>query len=586
MSDHLTKERLSSVAKVWDFSNPDWIQRLFDQESLLPDLPLNDVEAQLAVDMFNRIRLPDVTGKPELRDAAGEWFRDIVRAVFGSMEERDGGREPIRRVREVLALVSKKNSKTTGGAAIMLVALLMNQRPEAEFFLLGPTQAISGIAFRRVKGMINADPELTKMFIIRDHTKEIEDIETKSILKIATFDMAVVTGCLPSGVLVDEIHLLAKIKNAEEIIDQLRGGFVARPDAFIIFISTQSNAPPRGVFKKILYLARSIRDGVVEGMGATILPILYEFPEDIQIGKEQKWKDPELWPLVLPNLGKSVDIDELKRLYATADNSVDREAALQKFAAQHLNVQPGMARHDARWDGVEHWANCADKTLTLDELIQRSEVITAGIDSGGNYDFLSLTLVGRCAETGDYLCWTKSWCYEAVKNKFKEISETIDDFVGDGDLVFCDEESQNTDIDEAVEILCQVHAAGLFPPEEAIGLDSDNIKEIEDTIVAAEIPHELLANIRQGFALSSSIWGAERRLRNKTLWHAGQEILEWCVGNVAAVLAYSGVKFEKQTESSKIDPVIAMINAIALMDRNPEAGSVGSIYDTQGITFI
>jgi hypothetical protein len=36
---------------------------------LIPDLPLlNHVAAQRAVDVFDRLRLPDVTGKPLLKD--------------------------------------------------------------------------------------------------------------------------------------------------------------------------------------------------------------------------------------------------------------------------------------------------------------------------------------------------------------------------------------------------------------------------------------------------------------------------------------------------------------------------------------
>jgi hypothetical protein len=43
------------------------------------------------VAIFNNLRLPDVPGQPAMAEAAGDWFRDIVRAAFGSLD-RTGAR--------------------------------------------------------------------------------------------------------------------------------------------------------------------------------------------------------------------------------------------------------------------------------------------------------------------------------------------------------------------------------------------------------------------------------------------------------------------------------------------------------------
>jgi phage terminase large subunit-like protein len=83
---------------------------------------------------------------------------------------------------KIFALVPKKNSKTTGGAAVALTALLMNERPNAELLLVGPTQEIAQLAFDQASGMIEADPDgyLQKRFLVRDHVKTIEDRLTGS----------------------------------------------------------------------------------------------------------------------------------------------------------------------------------------------------------------------------------------------------------------------------------------------------------------------------------------------------------------------------------------------------------------------
>ena len=140
---------------TWSFACPDWVDRLKSGRSLVPDLPLNAEEAARAVAIFNKLRLPDVPGQPRLADAAGDWFRDIVRAVFGSLDEATGAR----RVSEVFCLVPKKNSKTTGAAALAITAMLMNKRPNAEMLLVGPTQEVANLAFQQAVGMIEADDE-------------------------------------------------------------------------------------------------------------------------------------------------------------------------------------------------------------------------------------------------------------------------------------------------------------------------------------------------------------------------------------------------------------------------------------------
>src|SRR5690606_9976609 len=169
--------------------------------------------------------------------------RDIVRAIFGSLI--DGSRM----APEVLALVPKKNSKTTGGAAITLTGLLMNARPRAEFIYVGPTQEVADLAFQQTVGMIEADEYLTKRFHVAHHTKTITDRRNKARLKVKTFDMKVVTGSKPSFILLDELHLMATINGAGRIIGQIRGGMLPNPEAVMVMITTQSDQPPAGPFK-------------------------------------------------------------------------------------------------------------------------------------------------------------------------------------------------------------------------------------------------------------------------------------------------------------------------------------------------
>src|SRR5690606_18604977 len=70
---------------AWDLSCPDWWQRLQSGRSLVPDLPLTP-DGDRAVRIFNKLRLADVPGTPTMEEAGGDWFRDIVRAMFGCID--------------------------------------------------------------------------------------------------------------------------------------------------------------------------------------------------------------------------------------------------------------------------------------------------------------------------------------------------------------------------------------------------------------------------------------------------------------------------------------------------------------------
>jgi phage terminase large subunit-like protein len=103
--------------------------------------------------------------------------------------------------------------------------------------------------------------------------------------------------------------VLGKMPRAKKAMVQLRGGMQPFPEAFLSIITTQSDEAPAGVFKaEDLEKARAIRDGRRTGR---MLPVLYEFPTEMQEDPARPWRDPENWPMVMPNLGRSIQLPTL-----------------------------------------------------------------------------------------------------------------------------------------------------------------------------------------------------------------------------------------------------------------------------------
>jgi phage terminase large subunit-like protein len=465
---------------------------------------------------------------------------------------------------------------TTGGAAIAITAALVNQRPRAEILLVGPTQDVADLAYKQAEGMILADDEgyLQKRFHLRDHVKEIKDRRTGATIKIKTFDMRVMTGSKPVVVLVDELHVMSSFSYASRVIGQIRGGLMPNLESLLIFITTQSDEPPAGVFKAELQYARGVRDGRITEE-VRMLPVLYEFPEAMQTDPGRPWRDPKNWPMVLPNLGRSITIDRLRADYAAAREK--GEAEERRWASQHLNVEIGLALHSDRWRGADYWLQAADRTLDLDGLIERSDVVVIGIDGGGLDDLYGVAVLGRCKQTRHWLLWNRAWAHNDVLAARPEIAERLRDFEKAGELVICQQPLD--DVLGVADIAERLWREGLLPKKDGIGVDPSGIADTADELAARQLG-DTVAGVPQGWRHSGRAWSLERKLKDGTIRHAGQALMAWCVGNAKAVQKGNAVQIDKQAAGkAKIDPLIATFNAVELMSRNPVSARAEDIIE-------
>lgn len=556
----------------WNLSCPDWEQRLRDGRAPIPDLPLTS-HGDRAVAVYDRLRLADVTGTPTLADASGDWFREIVRAMFG-------GYDPVTRaryIRELFALVPKKNSKTTYGAlGLMLTALLLNERPYAPFLMTAPVQDTAELAFAAVEGAIALDPVLEKKLWVRGHKKTIVHRQTKAELEIITFDPKVVTGKKVVGALIDEVHVLGKMARADKALLQLRGGMQPFPEAFLAMITTQSDEPPTGVFKDELAKARDIRDG--KRVGA-MLPVLYEFPQAMQEDPAKPWRDPKNWPMVTPNLGRSIELQRL--VEECRDEEAKGEGALRTWASQHLNIQIGMALLANRWAGAEFWERQGKRPkMTLQDLLARSEVVTVGIDGGGLDDLLGLTVVGREIGTEKWLTWSHAWAHPVALERRKSEESKYRDLEDAGDLTIIEE--LPGDVSAVAAVVREIFEVGLLA---SVGMDPEKTHKVMlQALVDAGIPEEIIFGISQGWKLVGAMTVAERKLAEAMLEHGAQLLMAWSVANAKVEPRGNASLITKQASgTAKIDPLMALLNGVSLMALNPAAMVLGDDYELMAV---
>lgn len=542
----------------------DWEQRIISGQSLIPFEPLFPDEARQALDVFGSLRMVDAAGSPLMCETVRPWVNDFVSSIFGAYDPNSGRRL----INEFMLLISKKNGKSTIAAGIMLTALLRNWRQSGEFIILAPTKEIADNSYKPIRDMIAADDELSALLQVQDHLRTVTHRGTKATLKVVAADSDTVSGKKAIGVFIDELWVFGKRVHAANMLREATGGLASRPEGFVIYATTQSDDPPAGVFRAKLLYARGVRDGRI--IDPKFLPVLYEFPK--QMLDDGAHRQAENAHITNPNMGLSVDVEFIERGYKQAQE--DGEEEFRGFLAKHLNVEIGLALLSDRWAGADFWEQQVIPAYSLEDLIARSEIIALGADGGGLDDLLGFAAVGRCATTRRWLAWTRAWAHPSVLERRKQDAPRFRDFAKDGHLVLV--ARIGDDVAEVAELTARVEASGKL---DKVGVDPSGLGGILDAMIEAKVPEEKIVGISQGWKMTGSIKTAERKLAEGVLVHGGQPMMAWCVGNARIVPSGNAVLITKQASgSAKIDPLMALLNAVSLMSLNPESAPQPGIY--------
>ncbi len=565
----------------WSTACPDWTDRIVERRSLVPFDPLFPDEAAAALAVFQSLRIVDVPGKPTFGEACEPWVFDFVQAIFGAYDAANAKRL----IRDFFLLISKKNGKSTIAAAIMLTALIRNWRNSAELLILAPTLEIAKNSYGPAADMVRTDPELSDLLHIQDNFRQITHRITRAVLKVVAADTDSVGGKKASFVLVDELWIFGKRSHADAMLREATGGLVSRPEGFVIYLSTQSDEPPAGVFKEKLDYFRDVRDGKV--VDSKSLGVLYEFPPAMVESKA--YLEPTWWFVTNPNIDRSVNAEWLLDKLTEAQRGDG--SALRTHLAKHLNVEIGMALRANRWPGAEFWLPRAalPGTLTFEALLERSEVITVGLDGGGLDDLYGFCAVGRerrADREADVLkqrwfAWAHAYCHRSVLKRRPNIASKLLDFAKAGELTIVDD-----DLGDIEDIVAKIEAIKLAGILGSVDVDPAGLGEMVSALGTIGVTQEadLLVAVPQGYGLMNAIKTTERKLARGTMIHSGSTLMNWAVSNLKIEPTATAIRATKQNAGdAKIDPVMALFDAVVGMSLNPEPVRARSVYEERGL---
>ncbi|PHE70870.1 terminase large subunit [Bacillus wiedmannii] len=234
-------------------------------------------------------------GKPFLLEL---WQKAMTAALFGFVHKTDG----IRKYREFMLIVARKNGKSAWGSAIALYLMVADNEPGPEIVSAATKKDQAKIIWSEAKRMVKKSPVLSKR--IRTLVAEMISDFNDGSFKPLSSDSNTLDGLNVHCSLIDELHAIEDKNLYDVIVD----GMTAREQPISI-ITTTAGTVREGIFDIKYEEAERIINGYDDPEGykdERVLPIIYE------LDKREEWIDPKCWKKANPGLGTIKNEDQLR----------------------------------------------------------------------------------------------------------------------------------------------------------------------------------------------------------------------------------------------------------------------------------
>lgn len=233
-------------------------------------------------------------GKPFILEV---WQKALVAATFGIVHKISG----LRKYKEVLLVVARKNGKSTLAAGIGLYMQLADGEPGAEIYACATKKDQAKIIWLESKRMVKKSKSLLRR--VKPLVGELVADFNDSFFRPLGRDSDSLDGLNVNCALLDEIHAWTDKNLYDVIVD----GTTAREEP-LIFITTTAGTVRECVYDIKYDEAERVINGYDDNDGYkddTLLPIIYELDSRIE------WLDEECHIKANPGLGTIKRVDQL-----------------------------------------------------------------------------------------------------------------------------------------------------------------------------------------------------------------------------------------------------------------------------------
>ncbi len=397
------------------------------------------------------------------------------------------------------------------------------------------------------RSMAMKNPSFINANKVKVLAHKITHPESNSVARALSADYGGMDGLNDVLAVADELHQMRR-----EVFEVITSGMSKRKDSLLLCITTAgSDTSSIGYFQS--QFAKKVATGEVED--ESFFSAVYTLDDD------DYWADESVWIKANPNLEISVDIDSLR---AKSEKALVSPSDIPNFKIKHLNLW--ISEANAFFD-LRAWDNSSDPTLKIEDF--RGKEVRIGLDMASHVDIASLGYVFK--EKDIYYLFDKSFLPEdTVKQKNNPFYDHV---ISDGSLIQTKGAAISYDMfkkilreDRKTFRISEVN----FDPWNSTNLAQD----LSDEIEFVKFPMTT-AN------LSEPMKRLDALMKEGKIRHNNSKLLRWCLSNVIAKEDANGNYFpRKSNEKQKIDPIVAILMALASWLANDTGESV---YSTRGI---
>ena len=225
------------------------------------------------------------------------WQKCIIQALYGILNKQTG----LRRFKEFLIVIARKNGKTTLAAALSLYEFIASGEGGAQVFCTANKLDQAKLLYTEAKNMVAQSPLISRL-VKRTRTTLQTKEATQMFNELAPLasDSDTLDGLNPSFTIQDEIHA-AKTNELYSVIKQ---GMSAREEPLLGQITT-NGFTREGLFDTQYEFATDVLNGTIQA--DDFLPFIYEQDSEDEIDDETKWIKSN------PNLGVSKSYDYIRK---------------------------------------------------------------------------------------------------------------------------------------------------------------------------------------------------------------------------------------------------------------------------------
>lgn len=471
------------------------------------------------------------------------WQHFIIGSLFGWVHKET----KLRRFKEALVFVGRKNGKTTTISGLANYGVSQDGENGAEIHMLANTMKQARLLFDESKAMIKASPVLKKNF--RSLRDAIHYDKTISKIEPQASDSEKLDGLNTHIGIFDEIHEFKDYK----LISVIKNSRAARLQPLLIYITTagfQLNGP----LVDMVEAGKDTLNGIIEDERTFYYLASLDDEDDIN--------DSENWIKANPNIGVSIDIEVMKEEWVKAKRI---PAERGDFITKRFNI---FANND-EMSFIDHTTlSKNNEVIAFDEL--ENHPCTVGYDLSETEDFTS-----ACAtfalENGKIAVLSHSWI---PKHKVDLSNEKIPyrEWEEAGYLTIQDKPYIDyTDVYDWILKVNEHH------PVEKITYDRANAFRLNQELKNYGFVTE---ETRQGaLTLSPALKSLKELFLDGKVIYNNNPLFKWYVNNVKLKLDRNGNWLpSKQSRYRKIDGFAALLNTYTdIMNKLTEESNTGNI---------